>query len=422
MTKPAKSKTPPEEVEAGPEAEAPGADPAEQIEPIPGEAILGPAPQRRWGWRHGAAAVAGGGLVAIGAWIAGVLEGGQQLVRIDALEARNGALERAVEAVDAGAGAQDRRLDGIEQSLAALTDAIGGAVAAADFGVLAADVDGRLGALEDAQAALDAGRRLTELEAGVGPAASGPAAPDGAMTARLAELEAALEGLRVALAARPQAAEAAGPGADALAPVLARLAAVEAALEAFGQAAGPRSGAATLVLAAGQLRERLRGAGPFQVELDAIRQVAASQQLADEELEAALGRLDGGAAAGVATVEELARSFPGVAGEIVDATVTQPDGWAGALWKRMQSVVSVRRTGEVEGEGAEARVARAEVRLAQDDLVGAVFELEGLAGPASAAAAPWLADAKARMAADEAAAVVTARAIALLAQDFGAAQ
>ena len=33
-----------------------------------------------------------------------------------------------------------------------------------------------------------------------------------------------------------------------------------------------------------------------------------------------------------------------------------------------------------------------------------------------------LADAKARMAADEAAAVVTARAIALLAQDFGAAQ
>ena len=50
-------------------------------------------------------------------------------------------------------------------------------------------------------------------------------------------------------------------------------------------------------------------------------------------------------------------------------------------------------------------MARAELRLAQNDLAAAAKELEGLSGPAAAAAVTWLGDAQARLAVDQ---VVTA--------------
>jgi hypothetical protein len=47
-------------------------------------------------------------------------------------------------------------------------------------------------------------------------------------------------------------------------------------------------------------------------------------------------------------------------------------------------------------------VARAEAALDGGDLAGAISELEALDGPAAAAAAPWLAEARPRLAAEAA--------------------
>jgi hypothetical protein len=83
---------------------------------------------------------------------------------------------------------------------------------------------------------------------------------------------------------------------------------------------------------------------------------------------------------------------------------------------KLSELVSVRPVGEdVEGDDAAARVARAEAVLAKGDLAGAVAELEGLTGQAAEAAAPWLADARARLDAEAALAALQSIAVARLA-------
>jgi len=203
-----------------------------------------------------------------------------------------------------------------------------------------------------------------------------------------------------------------------LAAVETRVGALEAEVRAIGPGAASRGSASALVLAAQQLRDRLQRAGPFQAELTSVRQVAAARQVVDRELQSGMNRLGDFAATGVSTTDQLTREFANLASQI--AAATQPgDGWAAGLWDRMRSVISVRRTGEVAGDDAEARVARAEVRLGDRDLPGAIAELNGLDGPAAAAVQSWLDRARDRATVDEAAALIATRAVALLAQEFG---
>ncbi|HEX6980927.1 MAG TPA: mitofilin family membrane protein, partial [Alphaproteobacteria bacterium] len=87
---------------------------------------------------------------------------------------------------------------------------------------------------------------------------------------------------------------------------------------------------------------------------------------------------------------------------------TGDDGsWWRPLLDRLTSLVTIRRIGEVDGDTPEAVVARAERRLAADDLAGAVAELERLQGAPAAAAGSWLADARARLTAEAALAGLT---------------
>ena len=66
------------------------------------------------------------------------------------------------------------------------------------------------------------------------------------------------------------------------------------------------------------------------------------------------------------------------------------------------NLITVRPVGEVEGEDAPARVARAERRLDRGDLAGAVAEVAALQGGAAEVLAPWKAEAEARLAAEAA--------------------
>ena len=80
------------------------------------------------------------------------------------------------------------------------------------------------------------------------------------------------------------------------------------------------------------------------------------------------------------------------------------------------SIATIRRIdGDMEGSSAWAIVARAESRLAQNDLTGAVTEMEGLRGPSAEAAASWVAPARARLTAERTLSDATTKAIATVA-------
>jgi hypothetical protein len=71
-------------------------------------------------------------------------------------------------------------------------------------------------------------------------------------------------------------------------------------------------------------------------------------------------------------------------------------------WSRAKSLVRVKRKGDVPGDGTMAILARAEHRLEAGELRTALAEAEKLQGPARDAMAPWLADLKTKIAADDA--------------------
>jgi hypothetical protein len=72
-------------------------------------------------------------------------------------------------------------------------------------------------------------------------------------------------------------------------------------------------------------------------------------------------------------------------------------GWLRQALGKVESLVSIRRVGaDVEGDDAEAVLARAQASLEAGDLEGAVAMLDGLA-PAPAPASAWLARAHAHL-------------------------
>ena len=182
------------------------------------------------------------------------------------------------------------------------------------------------------------------------------------------------------------------------------------------------SKAQALVLAAGQLRATLQSSRPFTGELAAVRAV----NLQDPQVVSALKAIEPYAADGIPTEAQLSQQFSDVAGEIVRAGVLA-SGQSGQWWDKAlstaSSLVSVRRTaGEIQGSGADAVTARAEQYMKAGRLDEAVKELETLTGEPAAVAKPWIDDAKARLAANNAGALLTGQAIARLAGSPGGTQ
>ncbi|MFQ5939859.1 MAG: COG4223 family protein, partial [Alphaproteobacteria bacterium] len=279
--------------------------------------------------------------------------------------------------------------------------------AAAAFAELEGERDvptGALGSLAGRVAALE--RALSELQERLG-----EAGPEPGTVAALADRVAALEQTVRA----PVAAEARGEAADAgLEASLRQLSRELADLRAG--AAANRSGLA-LMLAVGQMREALRTSGPFIEEIEAVQALAADDPAVAEALAAFSGRAE----AGVPTAAELAGRFDGVAGAVVRAATAAGDGgWVEQALAGLASVVTVRPSGgEVGGTGPGAAVARAEARLGAGDLDGAVAALAPLRGPAAAAAADWLDDARARLGAERGLKALHAHAARVLARAGG---
>lgn len=171
-----------------------------------------------------------------------------------------------------------------------------------------------------------------------------------------------------------------------------------------------RSSAAALLLAIGQLREAVARAMPFDAELRAVK--ALSPQ--DGETAPAIAALKPRAIAGIPTFATLTGRFQALAPEIVRAEVLPAgQGWWRETLDRVATLVTIRREdGFAAGDSTAAIVARAEGRLAEGDLAGAQAEAEKLTDGPAEIAAPWLADARARLVADKAVSELSAHVVA----------
>ncbi|MFP5511882.1 MAG: mitofilin family membrane protein [Alphaproteobacteria bacterium] len=218
------------------------------------------------------------------------------------------------------------------------------------------------------------------------------------------------------LAALEQKVSAAAGNAQAAQELRGEVDSLKQQVTSVNQAVTQRQDAATaaqaLVLAAGQLRSSLSGGQPFQQDLQAVRAL----NIADAGVTQPLDAVAPYAAKGIPTRAQLTDRFEPLAGEIVRADIRgEGNSWIDSAVGKLSTLVTVRREGGgVVGTTTDAVVARAEAALATGNLAKAVEELSTLQGPAAQTAGQWLTDAKARLAADQAARQLNDRAIALM--------
>ncbi|MBO6783595.1 MAG: hypothetical protein JJ899_10050 [Alphaproteobacteria bacterium] len=184
-----------------------------------------------------------------------------------------------------------------------------------------------------------------------------------------------------------------------------RLAALDSRLGSVASDGARQDAAAAeamaLTVSAGQLRRAVERGRPYAEPLARIEAASADTPA----LAALVARLSGQASGGVATREELAFSFPETAVAILDNAPTGAEsGIVDQVLERAQRIVRVRRVGtEAPPDSLDGRIARAEIRLEDGDVAGAIAALEGLEGASAEAAAPWLARARAHVDARDAA-------------------
>ncbi len=272
----------------------------------------------------------------------------------------------------------------------------------------------------------DLARRIAKLEAQPAPTVAGISAPASADGDRLAALERQLADLKAGSAQTEQVAKGlsdlqiAAGGRELLAQsirdIQSSLAATQGSVERLGgQVAGfgtrldqvdtaladrRQQGlrAEAAILAVGQLRAALATSKPFGKQLAAVRALVPG----DTDMIAVLDQMQPFADSGVETADDLTRDFGRLAPTLVrGAVVGDGQSWWRQAVYHLESVISIRRVGaDVPGDTTEALVARAEARLDEEDLPGAVAALRSLTGSAADMASPWIHDVEHRIAVD----------------------
>jgi hypothetical protein len=183
-----------------------------------------------------------------------------------------------------------------------------------------------------------------------------------------------------------------------------------------GQAKVSNAGAA-LVVAAGQLRGRVESGQTYKADFKTVQTLVgdnASLAPALSDLQSSVG--------GVPALSDLLREFADVAPAMLAASGSPAEGWLEKIGQRLSSLVTIRRTGHVDGDDIAARIARAENYLGGGDLASSVDELQTLPAPVALVAAPWLQRASLRLKALAALDQVTRHAVQQLAQPVEAAE
>jgi hypothetical protein len=167
--------------------------------------------------------------------------------------------------------------------------------------------------------------------------------------------------------------------------------------------------AEAIVLAVGQLRTALASSRPFTKELAALRTLAGG----DTDMAAAMDQIEPFADSGVPTYDDLSKDFTRLAPALVrSAIVGNGQSWWRQALYHVETVVSIRRVGEnTQGDATDAVVARAEGKVDDNDLPGAIAALKGLTGLPADMASSWIHDAGHRVTVDAAADSLTETAI-----------
>ncbi|MBL6959142.1 MAG: hypothetical protein ISR52_09175 [Rhodospirillales bacterium] len=169
-----------------------------------------------------------------------------------------------------------------------------------------------------------------------------------------------------------------------------------------------------LVLAVGRLREGLRSTAAFAPELKALKDLASDHP----PILQTIALVEPFAAGGIPSLAALRGRFNAESAKIAAAVpVMEGEGWLESTVNRLASLVSIRRVAvDDKADPVDLALAKAERRLKIHDLKGAIDALAALQGPPAKAAAPWLADARSRHAAERAMKELHDHAITLLAR------
>ena len=262
-----------------------------------------------------------------------------------------------------------------------------------------------------ANAPARAGEARPEALKEIGDVVGSQAGQLAALAARIANLEAALGNAARLDEMTKRLAALEGKTADA-ASVLAlsdRVTAVEAMTRT---AAAEQSVRVATLLAVAQWREALAAGRPFVLEWESVRVLTKrSGQTVDD------ARFAARAGSGIASLAMLRERFDDTAAQVLRAAAVPNgvSGWLARVFERMLSIVTIRRVdGLVEGNTPEAILARTGVHLRDGNLAAAVTEMEALSGPAAGASQTRRDEARARVAAEDAATELTTKAVAAL--------
>lgn len=161
--------------------------------------------------------------------------------------------------------------------------------------------------------------------------------------------------------------------------------------------------AQALLMAVGQLRERLRSSDPFAGDLEALKTLG----MGDPDIVRDVDTLAPFAENGVPSVDMLRRDFKTVV-EMIHAASPKATTESGAgifdqALAQVQSLVSIRKTGSAEEDDGSGGIAETAMAwLNEGDLEAATAALASLTGDEAQAAKTWLARAQSRLMAEAA--------------------
>jgi hypothetical protein len=282
-------------------------------------------------------------------------------------------------------------------------------------------VEGRLGALESAQASvnqrLQAAQALAERagtraeEALNRPAPAAPAAPAPQTSAALTDLGNRIGALESQMRERTQAAAvAAQAGSAAMQALERRLAEQDQRLAGLARQAAEGGSeatrAGTRVVLADRLNSALRDGAPYQDVLAALTRFNTDP--------ARLQPLEPFAAQGAPTASALAQSFKPLSEQILRESRADTANWSDRLMRMAERVVSVRSVNEPGSGGVPGLVARIDNALARGAFTDAAAAWDALPEPARRQSEDWGRQLKQRAAAETASRAIAADAIAAL--------
>jgi uroporphyrinogen-III synthase len=320
-----------------------------------------------------------------------------QQVRQDAAAAANASVEAAKREISA-------RLDDLEKRVRAAS----AAAAERPSGPASSGPDPAIAELRSKVEALE-GRAAGAATPAPAPAPA-PAAPNPEQEKELATLRLEMTTLRNTLQTIDQTVTVQRDQNKLLAEAVDKARGEASARNAGEQKAMGAARASAIIGVAARLSAAVESGLPFTTDLALLTPLAQ----ADAKLGESTTVLQKYAQTGVASRPALVAEFPAVAKAAL-ADDLADDSFGERLLGKLRGLVSLRRVGnDVEGDGTEAKLARAEAALEAGDLPKAVALVKTLPPQTSRATAAWLSRAEAHLAAKQAADQISAQAVTLL--------